>query len=116
MKGRIRQQKLWLPRILSRINLYFFLMSLTVFFLYVIGNFQGFSDSTILLVFRFMDLFFYIFLAATLGNLISFSIWGISRRRSKFLFYITTSMKTVLILFLYILTKFLTSLFSGNQV
>ena len=114
MKRQYRGFPLWLPALLSRTALYFFLMSLTLFLLYVLGNFQHFSDENLRLLISFMNLYFYTFLIMSIGTIVVRILFhGAEKGRHTLLFYLRTSLRMLLIIVLYFMIKLLSALFSG---
>jgi len=105
------QKKIWLPRLTTRLTLYFFYMSLTVFTLYILGNYQQFSDETQFFLFRLMKLFFYTFLCSSLANFILNGVITIRRSAHKGLFYFRFVLMTLLITTLFLSIHFLFNFF-----
>ena len=113
MKRLSRGIRIWLPRFLSRLNLYLFYMSLIVFSLYLVGNFQRFSDDSLRLLFRIMDLYFYSYLVLALGNLLIYTLLVKEKTSRRILFFINTFSHAALIFALYLLTNLLSAFFRG---
>ena len=44
-------RRLWLPSFYGRLTFLLFLLSLLVMYFYIVGNFQGFSDKTLVFLF-----------------------------------------------------------------
>ena len=113
MKRRHRGVILWLPRFLSRLNLYLFSMSLIVFLLYLIGNFQRFAGDTQHFLFQVMDVYFYLFLILSLGNIAVYSVLASDKAGRKVLFYVNSVLRIVVIALLYVVTNLLSAFFNG---
>lgn len=114
MKRQYRGLPLWLPALLSRAALYFYLMSLILFLLYVAGNFQHFSDGNLRLLLGIMDIYFYAFLILSIGNVIVGILFrGTEERRRTVLYFLRIGWRMLLITVLYFAIKLLGSLFGG---
>ncbi len=114
MKRQYRGLPLWLPSLLSRTAFYFFLMSLTLFLLYVLGNFQYFSDENLRLLLDIMELYFYSFLILSIGTITVHIVFhNTEKGRHTIRFYVRTSLRMLLIVILYFIIKLLDALFSG---
>jgi hypothetical protein len=88
-------------------------MSLIIFSLYLVGNFQRFSDETMIFLFRGMDIYFYTYIIFSLGNILFFSFLSDKTNGKKTLFYINSLAYTGLIAALYLLINLLSAFFSG---
>ncbi|MBF9016102.1 MULTISPECIES: hypothetical protein [unclassified Oceanispirochaeta] len=113
MKRLHRGIRIWFPRFLTRFNLYLFYMSLIIFSLYLVGNFQRFSDETLRFLFRGMDIYFYTYIVFSLGNVIFHSLLVKETAGKKTFFYIKSLAYTALIAALYLLINLLSAFFSG---
>ncbi|MDC7240133.1 MAG: hypothetical protein PQJ50_07210 [Spirochaetales bacterium] len=113
MKRRHRGVTIWLPRFLSRLNLYLFSMSLIVFLLYLVGNFQRFAGETQLLLLQVMDVYFYLFFVLALGNTVVYSVLSTDRAGKKTIFYLKTFLRALLIALLYLVMHLLSAFFKG---
>jgi hypothetical protein len=114
MKRQYRGFPLWLPALLSRTALYFYLMSLTLFLLYVVGNFQHFSDGNLRLLMGIMDIYFYAFLVLSIGNImVQIFFLGAEGRRHSVLYFLRIGWRMLLIIILYFAIKLLGALFGG---
>ena len=95
----------WLPGIIQKIFILLFLLSSIVFLTFVIGNFQGFLDSTQLILINIFELIAVVFVFVGIYHLI-FTIIGIIQLKSKE--YITlglTILGELFIISVYILVK-----------
>ena len=114
MKRQYRGFPLWLPALLSRTALYFFLMSLTLFMLYVVGNFQHFSDGNLRLLVSIMDVFFYSYLILSIGNILVQLFFHEAEKGERLLLsYLRTGLSMFLIIILYFAIKLLSVLFNA---
>lgn len=113
MKRLHRGIRLWLPRFLTRFNLYLFYMSLTIFSLYLVGNFQRFSDNTLNFIFKSMDVYFYVYIIFSFGNLLFFTFLIKESIAKKTVFYIKSLAHTGLVIALYLLINLLSAFFGG---
>ncbi len=105
--------RLWLPRILGRLKLYMFVMSLVLFTLYGIGNFQSFADTTLFILIRIMNLYFYSFLVLAVSDILVYAFLAKDSAVRRILFYTRSLVSLGLIGALYLIINLLSAFFSG---
>ncbi len=66
-------RKIWLPGVYGRLAFLLFTLSLLTLYFYVIGNFQGFSDATMVLLLRMES---WILVAGTLVSIVSTVVYA----------------------------------------
>ncbi len=94
-------KKIWLPWLTTRLVFFFFYMGAVTFFLYILGNFQSFSDETQYFIFDLMIFFFYIFFCTAFVGIILASIVTVRRAKTGFLFYLRYVIMVLLLGVLY---------------
>ncbi|OQY35005.1 MAG: hypothetical protein B6241_02465 [Spirochaetaceae bacterium 4572_59] len=82
-------------------------MAVMTFLLYILGNFQNFSDSSQFFLFDIMKVFFYVFFCAVVLNLILKSFVSIKRSRTGLFFYLRYVFMIISIIFLYFTINFI---------
>ncbi|MCG8453410.1 MAG: hypothetical protein MI717_09550 [Spirochaetales bacterium] len=74
-KSRAKIKQIWLPSVLGRLTILFFILSLLIFYFYVVGNGQGFADATL---FFLMDLESWVLALGALAGMFSALAYGMS--------------------------------------
>ncbi len=101
------KRDIWLPWFLTRLVVFLFVLSVSVFFLYIIGNFQGFADATQYFLFSLMKIFFYIFFCASLLNVFVLIFIPGKRKKNSIFFFIKYFLMIFIVAVFYFSVSFL---------
>jgi hypothetical protein len=105
-------RKTWLFSLLGRLTLFFILFALLVLFLYIIGNYQEFLDSSQLLLLKILEVVS--LFGAIIGMYYIFFLFFIALLEKKIfiLRFILTFLSIIVSIFLFSGIKFLSSWFA----
>ena len=101
------KRDIWLPWFLTRLVFFLFVLSVTVFFLYIIGNFQGFADATQFFLFGLMKIIFYVYFCTSILNVFVLIFIPGKRKKKSLLFFVGYFLKIVVVAVLYFSVSFL---------
>jgi len=106
-KKRNRFFKFWLPALMRKASIFFFINILFIFFIYILGSFQKFTDSTQLFLLNTMNILMVLSAFSSLFSAVSY-FYIIPYRKKNVLFKIILSIVifTLTIIF-YIFINFL---------
>ncbi len=99
----------WVPGIIKKVSILLFILSSVVFMTFVIGNFQGFLDSTQLILLNIFGFTAIIFIIVGIYHII-FTVIGIFKFKSgKYITLIIMIIAEVIIISVYLLVKMITA-------
>ena len=109
-----RGSAVWLPSVIGRIILFLFVFNLLILFLYFLGNFQDFLDSTQVILLFLFERGCFVFIVGSAYYAVLLLSLGIGNRSFRSVRFIFTILGIIMLGVLLLLVKFLGAWFEGS--